>query len=639
MWRDLQLTSLGEWTSVMTACVGIFVIYWISNWFHSNVLKHIHSTYIYNICLEDPRVDKKILTLDSRDTVYRICSAGDVPLDYVLQGPREVVVSDINPHQLYLLELKVCMLQDPGLTYDEWWGVWGRSDVDIAMRIWYRVRHRMTDRARAWWDTRLETTFRRGFASSGTIGWVFSTSAQWIMYIAGLDPVHPSKQAINRVAWWMRWVYPHLLAGPTGVSISQLTPEMYTVDYYRDIMCAILDSDFSNNYFYHFLLRLGYPSVDCSPRILHPGSFERLRANVHCLTLVHGSVRDVMVRTTNRKFTKIVLLDHMDWLTNADVLDEWAAIQQASVPGALVLWRSAYRTMDHLPFFARLSVDSNLEWYDEDRLKTYKGTFTTRLPEDPFPVFSPLLPRVYTSSARDVGQTVLAAITYPLRTLPGLDHRTRIDTFYKQQSNGYDSTRENLLAARSVLMSSFGPVRVGHEWLDVGGGTGRNIIMLAHMLDSFARIVVVDICESLLAVGRRRAREFLPASAFNKIEWVCEDIAVTRLRPTFDTVTFSYSLSMMPNWTTILQAAGSLCRPGGHILLADFDTCTHLGGGMWDTLRRMWFSRDGVDVSAERRLWMQANMGIRCVHKVMRRVCGVPLYHHVIVADPPSQRI
>ena len=129
-------------------------------------------TYIYNICWEDPAVDHQILKISPDDVVFRICSAGDIVLDYAIEGPKKIVVCDMNLHQLWLFELKISMLRDPNLTYDEWWAIWGLSDVDVTLKVWKRMRHTMSGAGRKWWDGRIERVFRNGFATSGSTGFI-----------------------------------------------------------------------------------------------------------------------------------------------------------------------------------------------------------------------------------------------------------------------------------------------------------------------------------------------------------------------------------------------------------------------------------------------------------------------------------
>ncbi|EJK55735.1 hypothetical protein THAOC_24500 [Thalassiosira oceanica] len=132
--------------------------------------KICNRTYIYNICWEDPAVDHQVLNITHDDVIFRICSAGDIVLDYAIEGPSKIVVCDMNLHQLWLFELKIRMLRDPKLTYEEWWGIWGDSDVETALKVWKRMRHTMSADGRKWWDGRMERVFRQGFATTGSTG-------------------------------------------------------------------------------------------------------------------------------------------------------------------------------------------------------------------------------------------------------------------------------------------------------------------------------------------------------------------------------------------------------------------------------------------------------------------------------------
>ena len=153
-----------------------------------NMIEHIcNRTYIYNICWEDPAVDHEILKISNDDVIFRICSAGDIVLDYAIEGPAKIVVCDMNQHQLYLFELKIRMLRDPNLTYEEWWAVWGSSDAKVATKVWKRMRHTMSSEARAWWDPRIESTFRNGFATSGSTGLCAKLVIPLLVWVCGFD--------------------------------------------------------------------------------------------------------------------------------------------------------------------------------------------------------------------------------------------------------------------------------------------------------------------------------------------------------------------------------------------------------------------------------------------------------------------
>lgn len=109
------------------------------------------------------------------------------------------------------------------------------------------------------------------------------------------------------------------------------------------------------------------------------------------------------------------------------------------------------------------------------------------------------------------------------------------------------------------------------------------------------------------------ARVSLPAQCA-RISWVCLDInshnVRARLAPHlgnditrgFDTITFSYSLSMIPEWEKALQsAAKKLMSIDGRLIVADFDSYTEQSNSFKDLLIKTWYAQDGVCIEAKTR--------------------------------------
>jgi ubiquinone/menaquinone biosynthesis C-methylase UbiE len=91
-------------------------------------------------------------------------------------------------------------------------------------------------------------------------------------------------------------------------------------------------------------------------------------------------------------------------------------------------------------------------------------------------------------------------------------HAKDMESFYKYQKNGYDAFREGLLHARPALMESFPLKKEGKMvWLDVGGGTARNLeyFTVEVIRKYFKTIVIVDISASLLEIAKNRYFNYL----------------------------------------------------------------------------------------------------------------------------------
>ncbi len=76
------------------------------------LFKTVHRRYlIYNMCWEDPRIDRQLLGLDGSSKLVVLTSAGCNALDYLLDGPAEIHAVDVNPRQNALLQLKLALIE------------------------------------------------------------------------------------------------------------------------------------------------------------------------------------------------------------------------------------------------------------------------------------------------------------------------------------------------------------------------------------------------------------------------------------------------------------------------------------------------------------------------------------------------
>ena len=153
-----------------------------------------------------------------------------------------------------------------------------------------------------------------------------------------------------------------------------------------------------------------------------------------------------------------------------------------------------------------------------------------------------------------------------VRPIRGKTHAERIEHFYGLQAEGYDDFRRRLLLGREELFRSI-VFPKGGRWVDLGGATGWNFECLDEQIAHLEQVTIVDLSPSLLAVADRRIQE----KGWDRVRTV--EANATDYRPTggpVDVVTFSYSLSMIPDWFTAIDNALAMLRPGGTIGVVDF---------------------------------------------------------------------
>jgi S-adenosylmethionine-diacylgycerolhomoserine-N-methlytransferase len=189
-----------------------------------------------------------------------------------------------------------------------------------------------------------------------------------------------------------------------------------------------------------------------------------------------------------------------------------------------------------------------------------------------------------------------------LKPVRGKDHAARMESFYSGQAEAYDDFRKRLLKGRQEMYSAIHPPERA-TWVDMGGGTGSNLEYIAERIPSLEKVFVVDLSPSLLDVAKKRARE----RGWQNVEAVEAD--ATLYRPPSgqaDVVTFSYSLTMIPDWFAAIENALDMLKPGGLIGVVDFYISRKyprdglkrhrsFTRGFWP----LWFANDNVFPSAD----------------------------------------
>ena len=177
----------------------------------------------------------------------------------------------------------------------------------------------------------------------------------------------------------------------------------------------------------------------------------------------------------------------------------------------------------------------------------------------------------------------------------GVDHAAAMDRMYKVTRHVYDVTRRYYLLGRDRLLERVVTSR-NTATLEVGCGTARNLIKLAQrpepgrlygldatheMLETAATSIEKTLGMAAASGGVRPAAGRAGHSAPNHDErepivlrqGLAEQLDAQRMfgrDEPFDTIFFSYCLSMIPTWPGAIDAAMANLRPGGHLVIVDF---------------------------------------------------------------------
>ena len=154
----------------------------------------------------------------------------------------------------------------------------------------------------------------------------------------------------------------------------------------------------------------------------------------------------------------------------------------------------------------------------------------------------------------------------------------RMNRMYRRQRHIYDGTRRYYLLGRDQLISGL-QAAAGASVLEIGCGTGRNLVLAARLFPA-AQWFGIDVSTEMLtsaitAISRRGLTSRIRVAHGDATAF---DPQLLFGIPCFDHVMISYSLSMIPNWTLVLEAAISRLKPGGRLHIVDFGRQERLPG-------------------------------------------------------------
>lgn len=146
----------------------------------------------------------------------------------------------------------------------------------------------------------------------------------------------------------------------------------------------------------------------------------------------------------------------------------------------------------------------------------------------------------------------------------------KMDRMYHLQRHFYDATRKYYLLGRDQLLREMN-VQPGETVLEVGCGTGRNLVILAKRHpDAFffgldASADMLEMADAKLDTERIRN-----VTLANELAENFYYVNTFEMMDRFDKIFFSYSISMIPAWSDAIDNALNNLKPGGELWIVDF---------------------------------------------------------------------
>ena len=130
-------------------------------------------------------------------------------------------------------------------------------------------------------------------------------------------------------------------------------------------------------------------------------------------------------------------------------------------------------------------------------------------------------------------------------------------------------------------------LRPGMRVLDLAGGTGDFSMMFSPIVGKQGQVVLADINESMVRVGRDR---IIDKGQVENISFTLADAENLPFRKnSFDCICIAYGLRNVTNKETALASMFDMTKPGGRLLVLEFSTPVNpLVGKAYDAYSTLW---------------------------------------------------
>lgn len=291
--------------------------------------KKVFEGILYAQCWEDPQIDRAAFNINSKDIVFTITSGGCNALTFLLDNPSKVIALDLNPHQNYLLELKIAAMKR--LSYDEVLQFLGIRDSSERMKLYRDSRDLLSNAAQDFWDNHTKE-IKKGLIHSGRYERYMRLLRRVLIIMIGRKTINKifdtqtleERETIYNKKWDNpRWkLFTRVLLSRTIMSLL-FTKEFFSYlndkisfgsNFAQKVRKAVTELPVKENYFLTYILCGNYNQQHLPP-YLQRDNYEKILSRLNTIKIVTGSCEEYFKSLPDSVISKFNFTNIFEWIS------------------------------------------------------------------------------------------------------------------------------------------------------------------------------------------------------------------------------------------------------------------------------------------------------------------------------------
>jgi demethylmenaquinone methyltransferase/2-methoxy-6-polyprenyl-1,4-benzoquinol methylase len=175
--------------------------------------------------------------------------------------------------------------------------------------------------------------------------------------------------------------------------------------------------------------------------------------------------------------------------------------------------------------------------------------------------------------------------------VPIAEKAERVGQVFRSVASRYDVMNDVMSLGSHRLIKRYtielSAIRPGQKVLDLAGGTGDFSLKFAPLVGETGHVVLADINEAMLNVGRDRLLDKGIGNTVNIAQVDAEELPFAD--DSFDCICIAYGLRNVTNKERALASMQRVLKPGGRLLILEFSKPNNpLVGRAYDIYSKLW---------------------------------------------------